>query len=328
MKIIQRIFNNLRLGFYYLIQSLISGDKVLTNTTKEEVTPGSGIEQQQEQQSVYKDLLRGEVTQEVKELRHQMYFVERKSHEYEYSGGGLAKKKNTLFDYQGVVENSDNLKIKLVQENKPITKSLDEEGVHLDNENVIVDKKVADEYKVDSKIITEYLIHCEREFFSRFRLEQYTTKVVVKEAAEGYDVVDFYVSQYAQQFNRNARMFLAEVDRVYQGDMRSDIVKISKIWFTTHNAYGADDMLLFAYENPRFDNILKFEGSYVFRFYCKIAVNGDDGIQQYYNKEMAEKYENHEVRENATIDFEAAEAIKRRSEIDLTDELELLKEVK
>ena len=53
---------------------------------------------QDEENNVLHDLLRGEVTQEVRELRHEMYYAERESHKYKYTGNGTAVKKNSLYD--------------------------------------------------------------------------------------------------------------------------------------------------------------------------------------------------------------------------------------
>jgi hypothetical protein len=110
--------------------------------------------------------------------------------------------------------------------------------------------------------------------------------------------------------------------------MRSDLVLLKKIWFETHGCYGADDMLLFSYKDVKFDNIIKFDGSYVLRFYCVIEINGNDGLNDIYSKEMAEKYNKKEAREGAVINFEAAAAIKAKEELDISEDLDLLNKLK
>ena len=321
-------WDRIRIGFHYLIQGMISGDKVIKSGTGDDAAPVGGIEQQQEQQSVYKDLLKGEITQEVKELRHQMYFVERKSHEYEYNGGGHAKKRNNMFGYTGNVETSDGYKVKLVQDNKQVINGLDKEGVHIVGKEVILDESLKKGFNISDGINAEYTVHCERDYYPRFRIERYTTKLVVKDVDDTHAIVDFYVPQYRQQFNNISKLFQAELDRIYQGDVRSDLVQFDKIWFKTSGCYGSDDMVLFEYDDVAFDNIIKFDGSYVLRFYCHILTNGKDGIDKVYNEEMAKKYENKEAREGATVDFEAMAAIKAREEIDVSEDLELLNKIK
>ena len=86
-------------------------------------------------------------------------------------------------------------------------------------------------------------------------------------------------------------------------------------------------MILFEYDDIKFDNIIKYDGSYVLRFYCHILTNGKDEINQFYNEEMAKKYENKEKREGAQVDFEAMRAIQERKKIDLSEDLGLLKKL-
>ena len=320
--------DKLRITFHYFIRSMISADKTIESDNVDNNIPIGGIEQQQEQQSVYKDLLKGEVTQEVKELRHQMYFVERKSHEYQYIGGGQVKKKNNLFGYTGKIENSDGYKISLVQQNKQVVKGLDDEGIHIENGEATIDENVLKSgYNASNNINSEYIIHCERDYYPRFRIERYITKVVVKNVDETHAIVDFYVPQYKQQFNNVSKLFQSELDRVYQGDVRSDLVIFNKIWFKANGCYGADDMMLFEYDEINFDNIIKFDGSYVLRFYCHILTNGNDELNEIYNEEMAKKYENNETRKNVTVDFEAMKVIKAKEELDISEDMNLLKTI-
>ena len=320
--------DKVRLAWYYLIQGMIGGDKIIKSGTGDDAAHVGGIEQQQEQQSVYKDLLKGEVTQEVKELRHQMYFVERKSHEYEYNGGGHAKKINNMFGYTGKVEQSDGYKIKIVQDNKQVINSLDNDGIHLINGEVVIDEKLKKGYNTSDGINAEYTVHCERDYYPRFRIERYTTKIVVKDVDKEHAIVDFYVPQYRQQFNNISKLFQAEVDRIYQGDVRSDLVIFDKIWFKTSGAYGADDMLLFEYDDIKFDNIIKFDCSYVLRFYCHILTNGNDELTEIYNEEMAKKYEEKAAREGAIIDFNAMAAIKAKEDMDVSEDIDLMNKLK
>ena len=320
----KKIFNKIRITFYYLIQGLISGDKIIRNGEGGDSSFIGGIEQQQEQQSVYKDLLRGEITQEVIELRHQSYFAERESHKYEYSGGGNAKKKNRMFESCELnVEQSDGYDVKLVQENGIIMKSLDEEGIHVEENGVSFDAKYLGAY-TPASLDNEYRIHCERDFFPRFRIEKYTTQVVVKNVDNEHALVDFYLPQERQQFNNVTKFLQSELSKIYQGFVRSDLIKFDKIWFETSKCYGSDDNFLYEYDKPEFDNIIKHNGSYVLRFYCHILTNGKDLISEFYDETTAKKYENHERREGATVDFDKMRIIKERSEIDLSDDIGLM----
>ena len=319
---LKKIWFNIKLLWYYLIQAIIGADRIISSGQKENISPNSGIEQQQEQQSVLKDLLRGEVTEEVKELRHEMYYSERKSHEYVYNGGGHAKK-NTMFDYSGSIENSDGNPLKLVLVNKQIVKGLNDEGIHIFGKEFAVDETLTGNFKIASSTGDEkYSFEIERNFYPRFKLEKYTQKLVVKDTQkEGKAILDLYVSQYKKQFDNISQMFQSELDRIYQGDKRSEILQFDKLSFTTMNCYGVPDLYRFEYGNPIFEDIIKYDGCYVLRFYCDILVNGEDTLNDIYHEATNEKNKNHEMRKGATVDFETMKIIQASEEETLFDEI-------
>lgn len=85
----KRIWANIRIFLHYLFAGMVSADKEISNGEKNSsASDGVGIEQKKEVDNVYSQMLRGEVTEEVKELRYEMYQADRKSHDYVYSGGG------------------------------------------------------------------------------------------------------------------------------------------------------------------------------------------------------------------------------------------------
>ena len=232
---LKKIWLNIKLFFFYLTQGMIAADKVIRSDKGTEASPVGGIEQQKEEHNVLKDLLRGEITDEVRELRHEMYYSERKSHEYSYNGGGRAKK-NSIFDYTGNIEKSDGYKVRLVQENKEIVNGLSEQGITVHGQNCNIDSEQLSKINLTSKYNMKYLIDIEREFTPRFRLEMYTTKIVVKDVDDTHAILDLYVPQYKQQFNNISKLFQSELDRIYLGDKRSDILQFKKLSFTTYNS--------------------------------------------------------------------------------------------
>ena len=56
-------------------------------------------------------------------------------------------------------------------------------------------------------------------------------------------------------------------------------------------------MIQFEFNNLSFEKVLEFDGDYILRFSAAIVINGEDMIKQFYNKEMADKYANHERKE-------------------------------
>lgn len=262
--------------FVYIFYGLRAADKAAFSSDSSANGNKGNIEVQDEEQSVYKDLLRGEVTQEVRELRHEMYYSERESHKYKYVGNGIAVKKNDIFsDEVKGLENSDGFKVILVQNNAEDTGG------------------VRDALEMGDH--REYTLKIERNFIPRFRIEEFTHKLVVKAVDDKHVMLDFYLTKYESQFNRRHRPFLNEVDRIYQGDKQSDVLDFHGVHFVTFRAWGASDLVEYKFENVEFDNIVEFNGDYVLKFFADI-VESSDMLDEFYDKVAAEKNANHERR--------------------------------
>ena len=287
---IKKIYNKIRSFFFYIFWGLKSADKIAFGTKEDSSNAGTVLEQQNEQNSVYKDLLKGEVTQEVKELRHEMYFSERKSHKYKYIGNGVVTKKNEIFDYPGKIDKTDGFPLQILQPNIEDTGTLSENLSEVD-------------YRIKNK--KEFTIDIERDFIPRFRLEEFTNKLVVKRINENAVMLDFYTPIYKSQFNTIHKLFLKELEKIYMGDVRSDVIDFKKVEFISFRAFGTDDLKKYTYNNIEFDNILIFDGHYVIKFTADIVNDGEDLINEFYCNEEEEKSRMHAPRnENGqTIDF-------------------------
>lgn len=324
----RKFWLKIKLTFFYLFQGLISADKLIRNNKEDEINVNSNIEQQVEQQSVFKDLLKGELTEEVKELRHEMYYSERKSCEYVYNGGGNAKK-NKFFDYKGSVENSDGNPVTIVLINKQIINGLCDDGVAVMGNQAAVSTELQGEFKMPiSNGKERYSFEIERNFIPRFKIEKYTTKLVVKNVVEkkGKSLLDFYIPEYRQQFNNITKFLQSELDKIYQGNYKSDLTDFNKISFITKNCFGVPDLFLFEYNNIVFSDIIKFDGHYVLRFYCDILTNGEDTLTDIYHEETARKCEKNEMRKNATIDVSSL--LSKQENVDTSESEKLINELK
>ena len=287
---IKKIYNKIRSFFFYIFWGLKSADKIAFGAKEDPSNDGTVFEQQNEQNSVYKDLLKGEVTQEVKELRHEMYFSERKTHKYKYIGNGVVTKKNEIFDYPGKIDKTDGFPLQILQPNIEDTGTLSENLSEVD-------------YRIKNK--KEFTIDIERDFIPRFRLEEFTNKLVVKRINENAVMLDFYTPIYKSQFNTIHKLFLKELEKIYMGDVRSDVIDFKQVEFISFRAFGTDDLKKYTYNNIEFDNILIFDGHYVIKFTADIVNDGEDLINEFYCKEEEEKSRMHAPRnENGqTIDF-------------------------
>ncbi len=218
-----------------------------------------------------------------------------------------------MFDYDGNAETSDGNKILIVQDNYQDMASLDDYGIDMN----VVEEYGTDAYdtiKHENIAKKEYIIKFEYDFIPKFRLDEFTKRVIVKDYGEKR-IIDVYVSKYPGQFDRRTRMFVNAVEEIYQGDRRSDIVQISKLSFMTKNAYGAEDMMSYSFKNFIFTDIIDFDGNFVLRFICE-PDGVQDMIEEFYDEITAKKNEEHAPREGAAVDFDAAAEMVARDSYD------------
>jgi hypothetical protein len=303
-----------------------SADNEMSTGAKSGAADGTAIEQKKEQDSLYASLLRGEVTQEVREARHEMYYAERRSHDYIYNGGGHAKKKNTVFGYDGKIEDSDGNTVLIVQDNYQDQASIDEYGI---DEGVVKESgsSVYSTIKMEDIAKKEYTVKIVRDFIPKFRIEEFAKKIVIKDLGEKR-VLDIYVSKYPVQFDRRSRMFVNMMDEIYQGDTRSEIIDFDKLSFISRNAYGTDDLKLYSFGGFEFRDIIDYDGNYVLRFVCTPEINGEDLIAEFYDESAEKKSDEHAPRKGAAIDFSTAAEIAERESYDSETALKMINELK
>lgn len=320
----RRFWFNVRSFFVYLFIGFRSADDKMTVGGKIGLKEEPTIQQQQEANNLYAALLRGEITQEVIEARHEMYYAERRSHDYIYNGGGRAKKLNKVFDYEGKIENSDEHRVQIVQDNKLDMANLEDYGVDVDYEST---NNVYGTIKNEDVSKKEYTIRILRTFVPKFKLEEYATKIVVK-ICDDKRIIDLYFSKYPVEFNRLSRMFVNRLTEIYMGDTRSELLDFERLSFITKNAYGSDDLIRYTYENFEFKDIIEFDGSYVLRFLCDVVEDGFDLVEEFYDEATEEKSRKHAPRENAAISLNDVDEIIERDSYDVDTAKELLEGLK
>jgi hypothetical protein len=251
----------------------------------------STIGQEAASSRVSQALLKGELTQEVKELRYRTYTVDREAKKYEYFSPTLAKKRDNKFDSKFVkYENSDNLDIVTIQPNERNVSSINETL-----QNAI--------YKDDKTLFVEsdksYTIKIKREYpFPRYKIEEFTKRFAVfKTAKTNIYRIDLYVTKYPDDKVFISKGFVREIEKIKQENIKSDVTDITGLSFTTLHAYKMDDMIEFEFDNMSFEDIIEFDGYYIVRYNANVIKNGKDMIEQFYNEEMANKYKTHEKKE-------------------------------
>jgi hypothetical protein len=123
----KKIWRTLKLFLVGLSLGMKKTEDDLLHQSGLDTTVGSSVNQQVKDKSLAKALLRGEVTQEVIDLRYRTYAVARESTHYKYFSPMLAKKKQDINDSNFVhFENSDNREVVTIQENKALIRNVNE----------------------------------------------------------------------------------------------------------------------------------------------------------------------------------------------------------
>ena len=300
MKLIKKLCNRINaywVGFFYGLKD--TNDTVFTQAGIDN-SVGTEIQQQVTENRVSKDLLKGEVTQQVEELRYRTYKVDRESKQFEY----FSPTKAIRFDKQDSkfvkYDNSDNLELITIQPNHANTANIYDGTKDVD----FLNAKLVDgqgnvsinlgHFDVENK----YNIEIERDFMPRFKLEAYTTRLVVKKLDdEDNMILDFYVSKYPQEKDMKSIYFIKEVEKLMSGYRQSDITSMTRVSFVTSHAYGLNDMIEFRFDHIYYKGILEYDGHYVLKFKAHAYVNGKDQTDEFYSKSMDEKYRNNEKKE-------------------------------
>lgn len=289
-----KFFNEIKI----LAHSLASATKnvetqALSQVSVDSVEGGINVVQDVNQgvHELAKALLRGELTEEVKQLRYRNYKVDREAKKYKYFSPTLALKKKEGKDNKFIsFDKSDGLEVITVQYNYAISEDV------LDAINQIENGGRGKK--------TKYKFEFKRDFIPRFRMEEFAKKVVVKRLDETHAILDFYFSKYPERFFRRSddksfrsKVFIHEIESIRDKGVKSDMLDVEELRFVTNHAYKQDDLMEFVFKNIMFREVAEFDGDYILRFKASIEHDGIDLTAAFYNKEMAEKYENKEKKE-------------------------------
>lgn len=273
-----------------------AGDEIFTTSSKD-IDGGDSIHQQVEHKSVWQDLLKGEVTQEVEELRYEMYKAEELSNEYEYLGNGQARKK----DY----DNSTRLKNrkKFTQYNYEEEYGMLESLKMLDHE----DERMKDDWKTRKTFKAEY-----NNPFVRFKLENYAEKVRIDISDDIYRTFLYFIDDNMSRKTRPlvnlAKKTKNEIENLKLNgndvQLREYIRKselcssMSSFKFTTINATNdVPNGIEYNFSNPKFEDIT-LENGYVIIEYSWKNFEGNKLLSEKFKSKTAEeKFKNKEKRD-------------------------------
>ena len=259
-------------------------------------------------------LINGIVSQEVRNLRWRTYKILKhmngvKSEIVGYDEDGFPiikiKKKNHKRELQKIkVDSIDSYELEMVVDNADITQSI-EDG--LDNTLVSIQDDPSKETDIDGN---EYTKHGEisgveysatnkgnkpliitRNIFPKFSLENFVNKMNVRKINDVDKLLEFYVSIYPVNEDRQSQLFLNEIKKAMENPLQCNMLELKEVEFITHNTGGVDDFLYFKYEVVSFDKIITFNGNYVIKFICKVVEDGFDTLEKYREAKLDKKYE-------------------------------------
>lgn len=293
---IKYLFNS----FFY---GMSAADKAIMTSSND--NENIVINKEVKDERVSKALLRGELTQEVQELRYRTYKVDRESKTFEYFSPTLAKKKE-LNDTKFIkFENSDNLELVTIQPNNFNVGTINDALKDIDiNKVETFESNIENETEISVNVgqfkqPKSYNIEIIRNEYAipRYYLEEYTKRLVVRKfSPKTKFMLDFYVSKYPNIMDLKSKGFIREIERIKNEGWKSDIIDFSGVHFITLHAYQLDDMIEFKFKYPVFQEIIEFDGHYIIRFKATIAKQYDT-MNDFYSKTMDEKYKKKQAKE-------------------------------
>lgn len=237
---------------------------------------GTSVSQEVSDQRVGKHLLKGEVTQEVEELRYRTYKVANESENYSYLGNGVAVKKDIS------EAKKDKTKHKFTQENEFVTQTV------LETLN-----------QVGSTGIERYRFEIDYDSFVRFKVEKFATKIdVFIDDTDGTIETTLHFNSEPNPYDATSMPFINEIKKLLTMKSKYEISRneiassIKNLSFTTYKAYGEDDFVNYCFINGgKFKDFKDGGHEYLLTLtwgeYIRVPLNLE---AKYYSKEMAEKY--------------------------------------
>ena len=276
--VINKIKRNIQIFFYSWFYGMKSTEDKMFHQTGLTNSTGSSIIKEVDNQRVSKALLKGEVTQQVEELRYRTYKVDKESKTFEYYAPTLALKKDGQDTKFIKYDNSDGLEL--------ITSQLNDVLVETVGETL---EQVGGRGKR-----TQHRIQIKRNFVPRYKIENYITRLDVKKLDESHVILDIYVSKYPNDKDFKSKGFVREIEKIRDEKIKSDILDYEEISFITHHAYKLNDMIKFVFKNIWFREVIEFDGHYVLKFKASLKQDTLDLTKKYFSKTMEEKYKNKE----------------------------------
>lgn len=280
-KWLKKIFYGLPFGLKGANTEIMGGGEDNVNSTT--------IKQNVSDNSVFKHMLKGEVTEAVEELRYRTYKIDKEANKYHFISGNISEKKE------------DNK----IKEDKGIKKFSFENGIVCSD--ILTELKHIDAYGEE-----KYLLNVFYNSPVRFKMEQFIGEVNVEfNVNEDKYTTKFHITSIPNNLNIIQKGFLNELKKLKESYDKSDNYGINRIeitnsimsiYFVTKYADG-DEINLISYKmsEPTFESIELSDYEYILTYSWE-QYERTDLRDKFFSKTMEEKYLNRAVKEyNASV---------------------------
>ena len=277
MKKIKDFFRNLAFMFAFAMKG---GDEVIAPTPLED---DNSIVKQEETKNLGEAMLKGEVTQQVKDVRYSTYKVDRESNNYQYVGDGEVVKitKKHADEYKFTQKNTLNC-----------------EGVYDTLSNVGKYGKTE-----------QYTYKCVYEWLPKVKIEPYIDYGLIKVTKNEVQITLAFDKLLRKSEDIASYMVLKELEKIknfktqYEIDKNDICSGLKIIYFTTYKAQGEYDLISYSLNGLKFISCVDDANFYYLTF---TSTNFDivDLTAKFYSENQERKYQNKETKSVSLNIFE------------------------
>ena len=274
-------------------------------------------------------LLRGEITQEVKEFRWRMYKVDEASKKIKSKVVGIDDYGNDIietyeYDEEEVLSktklDSGDYKLVMIFKNEPslntLSESMDNIGNIVTDEKIIQNYKEAsgdnnlnddeneiDENKNDVKTVgvislnsandtinVKYPLIVDRNHIYKYDIEKFVELVYIRKINDTEFLLELLVQEKPDPERENSKSLIKDLNKAVENIAFGGFLDISKLMFVTNKTIGSPDNRLYEYEDLKFDKIIKFNGYFVIKYKAVVSINGKNLLDDFVDLELEEKY--------------------------------------
>jgi hypothetical protein len=294
-------------------------EKNILNQDGKTADNGTNQERRHLQGTLADSLVHGEITQEVKNLRWRTYKILKNSNKTSLEFDHIDENGNVFYrtkknDEKAILkkiklDTFDDYKLEMVFLNNEITigtfdaitKYFKEyntpvKSINDNNDNVVSHGEISSlEYFATNK--AEKPINITREHTPKFLIENFTKKINIRKIDNTKKLIEFYVSKYPDEYNKNSKLFIKEIEKAIKlGQRNISFLEIDEVEFVTNKTIGATDFLKYSFKILNFDKIVEFDGNYVIKFVSETLIDGENILLKYVEEELEEKYNKKEAK--------------------------------